>query len=94
MVATDGKTALFLDFEVDGHRVIIFPAWLKASLIGHPDPADQRASVRWLDNQPPAYTTDNPGRICQEAIIWTSFGISGPADIRMGFPQNLHVAAT
>ena len=60
MEGTDVKVELFLDFEVDGHRVIIFPSWLKASLIGHPEPSDQSASVRWLDNQPPVYTTDNP----------------------------------
>ena len=34
------RIGLFVDVEVEGHRVIIFPAGIKATLVGHPEPYD------------------------------------------------------
>jgi hypothetical protein len=48
---TGQSSAFFLDFEVDGHRVIIFPAWLEASLVGKPLDPRKAPSTR-LRNTP------------------------------------------
>jgi hypothetical protein len=49
----------FLDFEVAGHRVIIFPSWFKATLVGHPLHQIFR-EVRLQDTQPFSCTTNTP----------------------------------
>lgn len=65
-MASEQELALFLDFEVAGYRVIIFPSTVKATLVGHPEPVETLASMHWQDNPLPFYTT---GRLVENERV-------------------------
>lgn len=53
------KAAVFLDRVIGDHRIIVFPAWIRASLVGEPvaieDYPDQTLASTPQTDTPPLY---------------------------------------
>ena len=51
------KVDLFLDFEIEGHRIVVSPLWLNLHFSGVPLPPGKCPSVSSPYTQPRLYTT-------------------------------------
>jgi hypothetical protein len=56
-VRDHSMTELFLDFEIEGRRIIVAPSWLNLRYAGVPLPPEKCPSIPPLDTLPSLYTS-------------------------------------